>query len=278
MEYIIVKLLKIFTKPLSSLVEILILPIFIIYLIITFVEIVLVVGCVYLIIKISLHFYSKADVHSNAKPEIDKFLNVKKKTNIIVFDLETNGLDSNWSVLSCTAIKYKIDPITFEASELERFDRYYFPIEPFNHRATEKNRLTKDVITKKRCGVNYPRHFKQDADFKEFCNDVIRFIGHNISFEAKFVPLIQGKKLFCTMKTNTNIVAIGYLNKRPNWKWPTLSETAKYYKIKFNKADLHTSLGDTKLTTQVFLKMCKDSKVEHKIYNSFIGLIVKLAR
>ena len=68
----------------------------------------------------------------NARLDINEFLNVKRKTKIIVLDLETNGLDEGASILSCSAIKYEIDPKTFESKELDCFNRYYLPVEPFN--------------------------------------------------------------------------------------------------------------------------------------------------
>jgi hypothetical protein len=67
-------------------------------------------------------------IRKHAKPEIDKFLDLQSKTRIIIFDVETNGLTGGYSVLSCSAIKYEIDPTAYEMTEIDRFKRYY----PYN--------------------------------------------------------------------------------------------------------------------------------------------------
>lgn len=196
----------------------------------------------------------------NAKPEIDKFLNVKRKTRIIVFDLETNGLDKRYSVLSCSAIKYEVDPKTYELKELDRFNRYYFPVERFNPQAIAINGLKREVIIEKRGGDSYPKHFSEDPDFKNFCKDVLRFIAHNISFDMKFINPSGNEKKFCTMMTNTNIVATEFLKWKNEWKWPTLSETASYYGIPFIESDLHSSMTDTEIAASIFEKMLVAAK------------------
>lgn len=116
---------------------------------------------------------SMPTTRKHAKPEIDKFLDVKIKTKVIVFDIETNGLDKEYSVLSCSAIKYEINPGTYEMTELDRFDRYYFPVEQFNPSAIDVNGLTRDVITERRGNANYPQHFNQDVDLEKFCNGIL---------------------------------------------------------------------------------------------------------
>jgi DNA polymerase III epsilon subunit-like protein len=197
---------------------------------------------------------------NNAKPDIDKFLNVKRKTRIIVFDVETNGLYEDCSVLSCSAIKFEIDPKTYEAKELERFDRFYFPVERFNPEATDINGLTREIISEKRISVHYPKHFIYDTDFKQFCEGVVRFVAHNILFDMRFISFLKAKKKFCTMKTNTDIVAAEFLKWKNEWKYPKLSETASFYEIAFNEIDLHSSLADTELTAKIFFKMCNAIK------------------
>lgn len=196
----------------------------------------------------------------HAKPEIDKFLNVKRKTRLIIFDLETNGLSDKHSVLSCSAIKYDIDPNTCELSELARFNRYYYPVEQFDPAAISVNGLTKEVITEKRGTATYPEHFKMDSDFEVFCNDTKRFAAHNISFDSRFVPFIAKQKKFCTMMTNTDIVAVYFMKSKRDWKWPKLSETAAYYSISFNESDLHGSMADTEITSKIFMEMLKRAK------------------
>jgi len=197
----------------------------------------------------------------HAKPEIDKFLNVKRKTRIIVFDVETNGLYNECSVLACSAIKYVIDPNTYEMTEIGRFDRYYYPMEQFNPQAIAVNGLTREVITEKRGEAAYPEYFCIDSDFETFCSDTKRFIAHNISFDMQFVQIIGNKKKLCTMKTNMDIVAVEFMKWKNEWKWPKLSETAVHYGISFNESDLHNSMADTEITAKIFIKMLETARI-----------------
>ena len=196
----------------------------------------------------------------HAKPELDKFLDVKRKTRIIIFDVETNGLNSECSVLSCSAIKYEIHPSTYQMTELGRFNRYYYPRESFNTQAIAVNGLTKEVLAEKRLGVDYPEHFHLDNAFEIFSSDAKRFIAHNISFDTQFIPFIANKKKLCTMRTNMDIVAAGYLQWKREWKWPKLSETAVHYGIPFNESELHDSMIDTEITSQIFFKMLEEAR------------------
>jgi len=194
-------------------------------------------------------------VRQHAKPELDKFLDVKRKTRIIVLDVETNGLTSDCSVLSCTAIKYEIDPNIYEMTELERFHRYYYPVEPFNSEAIAVNRLTRGVITDRRADATYAMHFAEDPDFESFCAGVLRFVAHNISFDSQFIPFLGRKKKLCTMMSNMDIVAVHFMQSKNEWKWPTLSETALHYGISFTNSDLHGSMKDAEITAEIFMKM-----------------------
>lgn len=191
----------------------------------------------------------------HAKPEIEKFLDVKSKTRIIIFDVETNGLNGGCSVLSCSAIKYEIDPNTYEMTEIDRFNRYYYPVEQFDSQAIAVNGLTKEVITEKRGDGTYPEKFCMDSDFETFCSDTEGFIAHNISFDMQFIPFLVEKKKFCTMMTNTDIVCVYFMAQKNEWKWPKLSETAIHYGIPFNESDLHNSMYDTEITVKIFLRM-----------------------
>ena len=200
-------------------------------------------------------------VRKHAKPELDKFLDVKRKTRIIIFDLETNGLTGSYSVLSCSAIKYEIDPNTYEVSELDRFHRYYYPVEEFDPQAIAVNGLTKEVIKERRGEAIYPEHFTVDDGFEKFCNGVKRFVAHNISFDAQFVPFLGNKKKLCTMITNMDIVTAGFLRRKNQWKWPKLSETAIHYGIQFSDGELHNSMADTEITAKIFLKMLETARM-----------------
>jgi DNA polymerase III epsilon subunit-like protein len=65
------------------------------------------------------------------------------------------------------------------------------------------------------------------------------------------------------MMTNMDIVAVQYLERKRQWKWPKLSETANYYGIAFNEYKLHGSMVDTEITAQIFMKMLHATKSEN---------------
>lgn len=201
-------------------------------------------------------------IRKHAKPEIDRFLDVKSKTRIIIFDVETNGLNGGYSVLSCSAIKYDIDPNTYEMTEIDSFNRYYYPVEQFDPQAIAVNGLTREVITEKRGDGTYPEHFCMDSDIETFCSDTKRFVAHNISFDMQFIPFIGDKKKFCTMMTNTDIVAVYFMERKREWKWPKLSETAVHYGIQFSERELHGSMVDAEITAKIFMKMLEAIKID----------------
>lgn len=168
---------------------------------------------------------------------------------IIVFDLETNGLYHNSSVLSCSALKLLLDSTSSGTGDLQplqvidTFERYYFPIEPENISAIRINGLSTNVITERRTGRDWPVYFRDDLDFETFCSDAGLFVAHNIEFDTQFVPFMAGRDQFCTMKSNTVR------------KYPKLSELAATYGIEFNLNRLHQSSYDTELTAKIFQKM-----------------------
>jgi DNA polymerase-3 subunit epsilon len=186
----------------------------------------------------------------------------KRDTRIIVFDLETNGLHAGCSVLSCSAIKYDLNHDTYEMKEINRFNRYHYPIEEFNYTATYYNGLTRDVITEKRGDSTYPENFSADHDFEKFCSDTESFVAHNISFDIQFVPFIGNKNILCTMMTNMDIVAVYFLESKREWKWPKLSETAIHYGIQFSDRDIHSSIADAEITAKIFMKMLEAIKAD----------------
>lgn len=188
---------------------------------------------------------------------VTSLLDTKKPTKVVVFDVETNGLTSDVSVLSISAIKYLIDPANYSTEEIGRFERYYYPRERFNYRATDINGLTRAEIIKRRGEAPYPRFFTDDVDVLDFFEDTRRFVAHNIAFDRRYLPLPKDSKCFCTMMVNTDIIRTEYLEWKNEYKWPTLKEAADYYHIDFDERQLHQSMIDTQITAQIFLAMLK---------------------
>jgi len=180
---------------------------------------------------------------------------------LVVIDAETNGLDpQDSSVLSVAAIKYQLHQ-SLLIDEVSRYERYYFPKEPFNSRAVAINGLSKEVLLQKRMNVQYPEYFADDPELKAFMKGITHVIGHNISFDAGFIPMLKTRKKLCTMKSNTNVVAIpkdnGY-----GYKWPTLGETALHYGVPYDPDNAHAAMYDVMVTAGIFKNMLLRAEVK----------------
>ena len=184
--------------------------------------------------------------------------------NLIFFDVETNGFVGS-SVLSISAIK----TIMINNNKLriiDKYNRYYYrnPKELLNEKAIEVNKLTDSRIKDLRENKDYPLYFQDDSEsFKNFCDNSVCYIAHNISFDKQFIPFLNDShNYFCTMKQNRFIYN----------KWPKLSDTAKYYNIEVKEDILHDSSYDTLLCFKVFNEMFTNSK------NNFIESIKYLLK
>lgn len=180
---------------------------------------------------------------------------------IVIFDTETNGLTADCSVLSISAIKvfYDLTNKTF-LKEFETYDRYYYVKEgeAENPDAICVNGLTREEITRRREGADYPKYFNEDINsFKEFCSETRHFIGHNIKFDLKYI-----EKYMDIPNTFDTMAANRYVMKLPasyGYKNPRLSEAAEYYGIDVTAYSFHSSLDDVKVTAKIFRKMCKNN-------------------
>jgi len=173
---------------------------------------------------------------------------------IVFFDLETNGLTPDWSVLAIAAIR-----CLFTGNTLERdgdpFIRYYFrkPGEPVNSQSIKINGLTDAVITDKRKTADYGLYFRNDQQsFRDYCRDTAHYVGHNISFDRQFIDFTP-RHTFCTMYENTDIVRI--MGKNGHYKWPKLDEAARFYGITTDAGSLHDCSYDVFLTYRIFDRM-----------------------
>ena len=112
-------------------------------------------------------YYSKHDLLS--------LMQKHRSDPVIVFDLETNGLDRGSSVLSCSAVKLLFTGSASEEmhpfKQIDTFERYYFSVEAENVSAIRINGLSANVITERREGRDWPPYFRDDRDFESFCAD-----------------------------------------------------------------------------------------------------------
>ena len=192
--------------------------------------------------------------------------------NVIFWDTETNGLEKYHSVLSISAIKYSfsIEPQNISCAIADRYERFYFrkPGEKLGERAIQVNGLTDGVIQQRRREADYPEHFCNDIEaFRMFCSDTRHFVGHNIFYDKQYINFRLPHE-FCTMKSNTKILGLKRKNGRP--KFPSLSETATFYEIEFDKSQLHSSMYDSLVTYQVFLRMLENERTRDGVLG-FLG-------
>jgi len=177
--------------------------------------------------------------------------------NAIIFDTETNGLTSKCSVLSITAIKTDAS-----GEELEVFDRFYYPKEPYNKSAIRVNGLDKETIDYHRSlsSATYAKYFQDDTELGEFFTDtsVGVWVAHNYNFDIKFLNkngIANPGKGYCTMLESMDIVKVEWNDYYQNWKWPKLREACDFFKIDFNEEDAHSSLYDVRKTTELYQKL-----------------------
>jgi len=141
--------------------------------------------------------------------EIKDWLEGIELTDVIVFDTETNGIyPEESSLLSIGAIRYSWD-LYEKLKEKARFERYYYPKEPFNERAIMVNGLIKEKIAELRGDATHPEHFLDDYSFfKEFCEGARLIAAHNVSFDVGFVPFMKNRRKLDIMKSNADVVCV----------------------------------------------------------------------
>lgn len=211
----------------------------------------------------------KTNVNLEKEEKIDKKKEEFPEIEVVFFDTETNGLKANNSVLSISAIKTLVDFSNKTIDILDRYERFYFPEEPYNYDAIRVNGLTKDYITKKRNEADYPVYFNKDQiAFFQFCGNIQHFVAHNIEFDRKFLNKRLPKQ-FCTMKSNTDIIKLPPQRVGTRYKWPKLEEATRFYRIPSNNSRFHDSMYDVEMTIEVFKAMLKNEK-GNKLIKEFL--------
>ncbi|RXJ59940.1 3'-5' exonuclease [Candidatus Marinarcus aquaticus] len=170
---------------------------------------------------------------------------------MIILDFETNTQNER-DVIEVAAVK-----VSYEKSEwkvLDKFHRYYFSRYPVNPYSYEVHKLSPELISDIRDGVEYARYFNEDEEFIEFCAGASTLVAHNISFELRHLRnIIYFENHICTMKENKPKVKA--LNRQGRIKNPTLDEVCLYYGIEFDKSKHHSATYDVTKTFQILKKM-----------------------
>lgn len=177
-----------------------------------------------------------------------------------IFDVETNGLvPGRCSVLSFSALRVKTwrNAGRRHFQVQEEFDRFYYPLEPYNRQAIRVNGLTEGVIELKRAmaGNDYPLHFIQDIEVPYFCERTELAVCHNTPFDSRFLEQAHGyafPRSFCTMRNLARYCAIPH--SYYGIKWPRLEEAVEIICGRTNFA-FHDSLADCYAVLEILKAM-----------------------
>lgn len=144
--------------------------------------------------------------------------------NFAVFDLETNGYRGA-SALSASTIVFD-----GAGRVLDFFNRFYFPVEPFDSRLTRIHGLTTARILELRKQTPLaPLYFTGDLPALMAFWERWRVEGlviHNARFDMSFLPETAQAVLpcWCSMRGLTNLCALPGKRGGGAFKWPKLGE------------------------------------------------------
>ena len=189
-----------------------------------------------------------------------KASDVLKNNKVLVFDVETTGLNrSECSVLGFSCVLLE------DGKPVKKLTRYYYPEEgaEISRVAVEINGLTNEVISEKRKGANYPKHFSEDKEIVDLFKEADIIVSHNINFDWAFateshneLKNLEDEKIFyCTMlKSTWECCLNGYWGNEP--KWPKLKEAVEILKINPPKGgEYHDPEYDVLCTAELFKKL-----------------------
>lgn len=183
---------------------------------------------------------------------------------ILFFDCETSGLSAGWNKMLQLSWQL-VDTKHWKILSKQNFFFKQPGARRVERDAIRVNGLTKEVLSK--LGT-VPRSkaikaFAKDMEQSDMC------VAHNLDFDFNFIyhedkkGLITWKKGYCTMHGTTNLCKIefGY---HPYWaddnqeyKWPKLTELARFLNVDYSKISLHDSAGDVELTKRCFRALIK---------------------
>ncbi len=148
--------------------------------------------------------------------------------NLAVLDFETNGY-AGTSVLSASSIVFD-----GAGNILDVFNRFYLPVEPFNHYLTRVHGLTPGRLLAVRGALSagYSPYFIEDwPELVAFWDqwDVVGVVIHNARFDMAFLPEMVQAVLpcWCSMRGLTDLCALPKKEGSRGggkFKWPKLGE------------------------------------------------------
>lgn len=173
---------------------------------------------------------------------------------ILFFDTETTGLDADYNVMLQLAWQL-VD--TDDWTVLSSHNCYFkWPSDwrKVSSKAIQVNGLTEEVLEEK--GT-----MRRDKAIRLFAKDMMKAdacAAHNIHFDMDFVSEADTKciiewpsKQICTMLSTTNLCAIPFPNSYSDdyeYKWPKLSELARFLNIETEDIEFHNAAADVEVT------------------------------
>jgi DNA polymerase III epsilon subunit-like protein len=208
-------------------------------------------------------------VSENATEAFLDFFHRARNYRVIFFKTATNGLPSRnpstpmQSVLCISALKCEIRSKR-TAVELDRYDRFYYPVEKYSQEAIRQNGLDRETVHRERGEASYPEYFEDDLlDFQRFCDGVSLYVTHNMAFHRQFIPSLRkspGLRFFDTMLENESIMRLES-EELHKWKYPKFEEVAEFYGVTLEGSKLRDAIHEVEVIKNIFMEMLGRSTV-----------------
>ncbi|MCL1944783.1 MAG: exonuclease domain-containing protein [Firmicutes bacterium] len=185
-----------------------------------------------------LNFFDLNTQDNNTNKILDNLLD----KDIVVFDIETTGLDEKQcTIIEIAAVKIRNGTI------IETFDTLIDPQTEIPLNIVELTGITQDMTKGK------PILDTVLPDFFKFCENAT-IVAHNIEFDFRFVSYYGAKQniYFDNPRQDTLAIARQKVKGLKNYKLGTI---CSHFGIINNEA--HRALADTVATAKLYLKLCE---------------------
>lgn len=174
--------------------------------------------------------------------------------DIIIFDLETTGLDvkGGHKIIEIGAIKIKDFKITNLC-----FNKYINPKRSIPKEAVKIHGITEKQLCNKSV-------FEEEAQsFLDFIGSDLKIAAHNVNFDKNFLNYELKKAGFKEIDESRFIDTLEIAKKKFLGEKVSLDSLCNKYSISLNNRKLHGALLDSKLLAKVYLKMIESDRQEN---------------
>ena len=208
--------------------------------------------------------YNSKEAKDAQVGEFDDIAAVKSCRNLVVFDIETTGLNAEFErITEIGAIKIVDGQIS------ETFNTFVNPQKPIPQRITELTGITDDMIK------DAPKEDEALTKFLDFCNVSTEpiFVAHNAKFDMSFISATANR---CGIKIPTRYIDTVKIARilYPELKNHKLDTVADYLDVgDFNH---HRACDDADVLARIVLKMQSDINARAQITISNAELYKRL--